>query len=180
MQRQTFETVIAATLRREGWPKFTDRKSDKGGPTKGGITLETLWRYRGRPVSASDVAALTREEVVEIYRVLFYGRWDFVDFEPLRLFLFDYGVHSDTLAIKALQRAIGAVPDGVIGPDTKRRTAEAIAADRERLFGDVWRDRMELLVRLVLDSEARRFLDDHPRAQLHNLHGWMRRIGEFV
>ena len=38
----TTEQVITDILRREGWPKYTNRAADKGGPTKGGITLETL------------------------------------------------------------------------------------------------------------------------------------------
>jgi lysozyme family protein len=176
----SFDEVMRATLRREGWPKYTNRASDKGGPTKGGITLETLWRYRGHPVSPEDVANLTREEVCDIYRVLFYDRWAFVADEPLRLLLFDYGVHSDTRAIKTLQRCINAIPDGVIGEETRRLTAEAIARDRATLYGDVWRGRLELLCGLVLDAQAREFLRTHPTAQLHNMLGWMRRLGEFV
>lgn len=177
----SFEQVMEVTLRREGWPKYTNRKSDRGGPTKGGITLETLWRYRGHAVTAADVERLTREEVCEIYRALFYARWDFVSDEPLRLFLFDFGVHSDTLAIKALQRAIGADPDGAIGPETRRLTEAAIARDRARLFGDVWRRRLELLCGIALsDDDVKAFLKRHPAAQLHNLLGWMRRLGEFV
>ena len=35
-------------LEREGWPKYTDHPDDRGGPTKGGITLGTLRSWRGQ------------------------------------------------------------------------------------------------------------------------------------
>nr|WP_222532573.1 glycosyl hydrolase 108 family protein [Azospirillum sp. 412522] len=48
--RDPTEAIIDTILRREGWPRYTDRPSDRGGPTKGGITLATLTNWRKRPV----------------------------------------------------------------------------------------------------------------------------------
>jgi lysozyme family protein len=66
----TVDQIIDEILRREGWPKYTNRASDRGGPTKGGITLATLraWRAAQPYVSAADVEALTEAEVRTIYR----------------------------------------------------------------------------------------------------------------
>ena len=66
--RDPTEAIIDTILRREGWPRYTNRPSDRGGPTKGGITLATLASWRKRPVTATDVAALDEAEVRAIYR----------------------------------------------------------------------------------------------------------------
>lgn len=63
--------IITEILRAEGWPKYTDRVSDRGGPTKGGITLATLSKYRGRTCTAEDVKALTETEVRQIYAKMY-------------------------------------------------------------------------------------------------------------
>lgn len=47
---------------------YTNDPADHGGATKYGITLRTLSRVRGRPVSADDVKNLTRDEALAIYR----------------------------------------------------------------------------------------------------------------
>lgn len=60
------ESIINEVIRREG-DQYTDHPSDKGGPTKFGITLKTLSGYRKRPCTAQDVQDLTRSEAYSIY-----------------------------------------------------------------------------------------------------------------
>ena len=43
------KTELTKILEREGWPTYTDHPDDRGGPTKGGITLSTLRSWRGQP-----------------------------------------------------------------------------------------------------------------------------------
>ena len=63
------DDIINGVIRREGG--YVDNPNDSGGPTKYGITQAVLARYRGRPVSAEDVAALEVTEARAIYRERF-------------------------------------------------------------------------------------------------------------
>jgi len=62
--------IIDGVIEREG-RQYTNRASDAGGPTKFGITQRTLSRFRGRPVTPQEVAALTESEARSIYHVMF-------------------------------------------------------------------------------------------------------------
>lgn len=176
----TVDELLDDVIRREG-TRYTDRPSDRGGPTKYGITLATLRAVRGPERTADDVRALTEADARGIYRVAFVAQPGFqrVRDERLRALLIDYGINSgQATAIKALQRAVGASPDGVLGADTLRRLDEL---DAGQVYGAVLRARLQLYSALALDSaEVRRFLKDHPGAQLHNLAGWLHRLGEFL
>lgn len=61
------ESIIAEILRKEG-SAYTNNPADSGGPTKFGITLATLTKYRNRHTTAEDVMALTVHEARDIYR----------------------------------------------------------------------------------------------------------------
>lgn len=66
------DDIITGILQREG-AAYTNDLKDSGGPTKYGITLGTLAKYRprGSTVSDHDVAALTEQEARLIYTQLF-------------------------------------------------------------------------------------------------------------
>ncbi|MBP7340452.1 glycosyl hydrolase 108 family protein [Niveispirillum sp.] len=141
-------SVISEVLRREGWPQYTDHPADRGGPTKGGITLATLSAWRRRPVKAEDVRALGEAEARAIYaeRYITAPRFDQINDPALRGLVIDAGVLSGPgQAAKWLQLAVGAKADGIIGPATlaaiARRPANAIrlafTAARVRFFGDL-------------------------------------------
>ena len=117
---------------------------------------------RGRPVSVAEVRALTRVEAGAIYRRLY---WATVKAEGLPagldLAVFDLAVNSGPgRAARLLQRALGLLEDGVIGPKTldavasRDPAATVRALTRERLgflgrlptwktFGRGWRRRVE-------------------------------------
>ena len=57
--------IIGEIIKREGG--FVDHPSDRGGPTKFGITLRTLRAWRGQPVTREDVRTLTKAEARQIY-----------------------------------------------------------------------------------------------------------------
>lgn len=60
----SIEGIISAIIEREG--EFVDHPDDKGGPTKFGITLNTLSTFRARKVTVDEVKALSRSEAFNI------------------------------------------------------------------------------------------------------------------
>jgi lysozyme family protein len=58
--------IIDHILAVEG-SEYTNHPSDRGGPTKFGITLAALSRWRDSPCTAEDVQALTEDEARRIY-----------------------------------------------------------------------------------------------------------------
>lgn len=77
-------------------PEYTDDPSDSGGPTKYGVTLAALSRYRHAKCTAADVQALTRDEALALYR------HDYVDAPG-------YGL----LAPVSMQVALEAIDSGI-------------------------------------------------------------------
>lgn len=115
------DRLIDGILDAEGWPKFTNDPNDRGGPTKGGITQQTLSAWRGKPVSAADVGALTGPEVRAIYREEFVvgPGFDKIDDPDLRFYVVDAAVlHGQAWAARRLQEVAGVAADGAVGPVT--------------------------------------------------------------
>lgn len=117
--------LIARLIDRE--QGFVNDPSDHGGPTKYGITMQTLAAWRGKPVSISDIQNLTEDEADLIYRSIYWIKPGLSALDgkihPLIIeFLFDVGVNSGPKdAAKLLQEAAGITGDGVdgvIGPIT--------------------------------------------------------------
>src|SRR5688500_15627468 len=78
MAQTSFPAALAVVLGHEGG--FLHHPLDPGGPTKFGITLETLARARKAAVDAEDVRTLDRAEAGAIYRALY---WDVVRADEL-------------------------------------------------------------------------------------------------
>lgn len=178
----TADDVVTGVLQREGWPKVTNDRSDLGGLTKGGITLQALARYRGRRVVPQELLDLTEADARALYRQAYIVDPGFqaIVVLPLQAFVVDYTVHSGVVqAVKDLQTALGGVAvDGVLGPVTLAALAHA---DAHRLLVTLIRSRSQYLHHLALrDPDVLAWLDTHPTAQLHNLNGWNNRILEFV
>lgn len=129
----TLDELLGGLLRREGG--FVDHPSDRGGPTKYGITQRTLSAWLGRPASVEEVRALDEATAREIYvsRYLAGPRIDTLP-EPIVPLVFDCAVnHGPRTAVRFVQRVVneaGFGPcdvDGVLGPDTRRRADTAQA-----------------------------------------------------
>lgn len=63
---KTIDNIITGIIQREG-AAYTNRATDKGGPTKYGITQAALARHRKRSVTPEEVAALKESEARAIY-----------------------------------------------------------------------------------------------------------------
>lgn len=146
-----FESAVSIILKHEGG--YVNDSRDPGGETKYGISK--------RAYPDLDIANLTRGDAAEIYRRDYW--------EPLKcgrmhsgldLAVFDCGVNQGVgFAAKAIQRAVGATPDGVIGPLTlaairdtdpdralqffmARRAMRYAALQRLRVYWKGWYRRM--------------------------------------
>lgn len=143
------DRIIAHLLKVEGWPAFTDNPRDRGGPTKGGITLQTLREWRHDPtLGVEALKALPQVEAEAIYRQRYIvgPRFDHIADELLRFQVVDAGVMSGPeRATRWLQQAAGAVDDGKFGPQTLasvngtsgHRLGIAFAVIRIRFLGEL-------------------------------------------
>jgi len=125
----TNNEIISKILNREG-SKYTNHPSDRGGPTKYGITLATLRAWRPHAVvTPISVQELSEEEARDIYlhNYILNPGYDKLANPELTEQLVDAGVqHGVTEAIRILQRALRVPADGVLG------SATIAAHDRQR------------------------------------------------
>jgi len=120
-----FQQVFANVIGIEGG--YVNNPADPGGETKYGISKRS---YPGE-----DIKNLTRERAEDIYFKDFwcYLKCDKLD-PALAEFVFDFGVNSGVgAAAKAMQKAVGALPDGIIGPKTLALIAARPSKDIARL-----------------------------------------------
>lgn len=115
-----FDTALARVLKHEG--DYVDHPADPGGATRYGVT-QRVARANGYQ---GDMRDFPLSMAGPIYRAQY---WDAVQADllpPAVAFqVFDAAVnHGASQAVKFLQRAVGATPDGAIGP----RTLAAVSA----------------------------------------------------
>lgn len=180
MTPTALNALLDAILLREGWPTYTNRAADKGGPTKGGITLKTLQEYRGRPVSIADLQGLSDREARNLYIDRYVFPWNFLVYDRLVEVVVDYAVTSghDQPTI-ALQEKVKVKVDGRLGNITR----EAINnyPDPEGLRNHVTAARVRYYTNLALrDRKLQILIADHHDLQLLNLRGWIARATEFL
>jgi lysozyme family protein len=170
----TLNQIIDDIIRRES-SKYTNNPSDRGGPTKYGITLVTLAGYRKSPVSAADVEALTEPEARDIYSTV-YGA-PFQKFpgmaDSLLGLLVDSAVqHGAGRAMRWLQAAIGVKPDGDAGPTTMAAWSAMAKAPgyADAVYKLVLKRRIKFYAAIIHD--------DPTQATFAN--GWADRVCEFI
>jgi len=102
-------------------------RDDAGGETNLGVTIGAWGAYLGRAIQPGEMAKLTKSDVKPFYKAMY---WDKVKGDDLPAgvdyAIFDFAVNAGTgRAAKFLQRAVGAVDDGVIGSGTLGLVAKA-------------------------------------------------------
>lgn len=125
----SFDLAMAFVLRWEGG--LVDDPRDPGGLTNHGISQ--------RAYPALDIRALTREQVVEIYRRDYWAAARCEEMPaPMGLVIFDSAVNQGVkMAAKCLQRSVGVRADGVLGPATMEAAIRTWGQSPERLLRDV-------------------------------------------
>ena len=162
------DKMLDDVLRREGG--YTNNPNDRGGPTNMGITQAALASWRQRPVTEDDVRNLTEAEARAIYRsrYLTEPRLDRIQDPYVLALAFDCAVnHGPHRAIRWLQKIVGVVDDGILGPisEVAINTHEPV-----RLYQRL------LARRIVFYGEI--ISRDHSQAVFAL--GWLRRAAEFV
>jgi lysozyme family protein len=173
-ESMTADHWIDELLRREGWPKYTDLAADRGGPTKGGITLAAWREYTRNPTaSAADVEAITEPQAREFYRLRYVLPFAGVRDALLAELLIDCGVnHGVRHAAKWVQWAAEVKQDGVLGPVSLAAINAAaplelvlwVNAFRIRLYGRlVSRDHSQAVFAAGWNNRAAEFLESAAR-----------------
>lgn len=188
----TITSIIDGILEREGWPQLTNRKADKGGWTKGGITAKSWGDYAqlGRPATPAELNAITESQARAFYFDRHIAPYQSLP-DPLRVLLADWSVtswHDDPT--KALQIQLAKLQlykgriDGVFGPLTKTALQSFLAApgsDVRGFYLELVKARTRQLVNEALDdAKVQTFLTQHPDTDLSNLRGWVNRAQEFL
>ena len=184
-----FDEALRFTLAAEG-SGFVDNPQDPGGATYRGITLRLYRSWACRPyANAAELQALSDGEVQAIYGACFWNPVRGDQLPPgLGLTAFDIAVNEGVReGALALQRALGIVADGSIGPETVAAATRAdvtallhaIAVDQQSyyrslttfsVFGQGWLNRVS--ARLDASLKA---VTAEPSFMVPGLPGWQAR-----
>lgn len=148
--KDTWPRAFDQLIEHEGG--FTSDERDPGnkmpdgrpGSTNLGVTQNVWEEYVGHEVTHEDMKRLTKSDVEPLYKKQY---WDTVRGDDLPYgvdyMVFDMGVNSGPgRAVRTLQKAVGATPDGVIGP----KTLQAIqSADPHDLIESFSQARLEFM-----------------------------------
>jgi len=153
---------------------YSDRASDKGGPTKYGITLAT-WQEYGYDkngdgkIDAEDVKLITVSEATAIAKRAYWDvlKGDEIKNQSIAEFLVDWGYNSGTgTAAGHVQKILGIEPTGHVG----EVTVKAINSDnQQKLFNELKTDRLKFVEEIAA----------HNPSQEVNEHGWENRVDSF-
>lgn len=116
----SFDQAFGHVLNVEG-REYTNHPKDRGGPTKFGITQQVLGSFRKTQVTEADVQSLQESEARVIYKTMYWDplRLDEVINPVIAKLVFDQAVNRGVVTVaKQLQRTVGVIPDGVVGPKT--------------------------------------------------------------
>lgn len=170
-----FTSIVQVIIRHEGGDKYTNRTNDLGGPTKYGVTMDTLQRYYGRrkKVVVQTVRDLDEQTAHDVYRKLF---WDYLGLDNiksdrLKLVIFDQAVNRGPGTVAAqiqelynLTESNKLKVDGRFGP----KTWDALNnMANETLF-------LQRLFELC-EQKYKRIVSNNPGQRVH-LKGWLNRV----
>lgn len=180
---QPYDEIIAGIILREG-TEYSDRPEDRGGPTKFGITIKTLARYRGLTATVQDVQELEVQEARAIYEKLYIRDPEFDQIlglnQPIGLEVIDTGVNCGVVTAGImLQRVLNAFNmkgqhyhnlklDGVCGMKTRR--ALMIFLARRKREGET------IMLRALNALQGERYISiaERDEEQEANVYGWFR------
>lgn len=167
-----FEPFI---LRWEGGAKYTNKKSDKGGATKYGITIAT-WRTVGYDnngdgmIDEKDVQLIDEEDFKKVLKRNFWDKWnaDQIKNQKIAEFLVDWLWNSGKWGIIKPQQLLGVKADGIVG--AKTLTAVNNYPNQRKLFESLKNARKAYIDKVIKNDPS----------QIVNKKGWLNRINSIV
>ena len=145
----------------EGYGKYTNRPTDKGGPTMSGVTLTKFREVYGREKTIADLRGMTETQ----WRAIMKSYWDKVKGDKILRqcvadMMADWHINSGIGGIKAAQRALGTTADGIVGEKT------LALLNRPDAFDKLQDARCVFYCNLAINNLN----------NLANITGWMRRL----
>lgn len=125
-----FDRAFDLVMKSEGG--YVNDPADPGGETNLGVTKAAWLSYLGvKEIPINTMRELTKEKVKPFYKKMY---WDKVCGDDLPsgidYLAFDFAVNAGTgQAAKFIQRAVGAVADGAIGPATMEKVIKTSSVD---------------------------------------------------
>jgi len=183
---QSVQEIAREIVAREGG--FVDDPDDPGGATNFGVTIHTMQRLGfdlngDALVNAADVAALTRDQAVDIYVEHYFTRPGLGRLPAdLQASVFDMMANAGSNAVKILQRLLTdmgfpCIPDGAIGPQTISAAQRAYEAAPGFLADAYAIARRNYYYRI---ADARPASRKYARRRNGGKGGWILRAEEFM
>lgn len=125
-----FDKAFDLVMKSEGG--YVNDPADPGGETNLGVTKAAWMSYLGvKELPINTMRELTKEKVKPFYKKMY---WDKVCGDDLPsgidYLAFDFAVNAGTgQAAKFIQRAVGVVADGAIGPATMEKVIKTASVD---------------------------------------------------
>jgi len=115
---KNFDKCLSMLLVHEGG--YVNHPKDPAGMTNLGVTKKTYDNYYNTNIDEQGMKQLNKADVEPIYRELYWLKTHCQELPSgVDWAVFDYAVNAGpSRAAKALQRAVGALEDGIIGPQT--------------------------------------------------------------
>ena len=158
-------------LRWEGGSKYTNKKSDRGGATKYGITIAT-WRTVGYDkngdgkIDEKDVQLISEEDFKKVLKRNFWDKWkaDEIKNQSVAEILVDWIWASGKWGIIKPQQLLGVKADGIVG----KQTIAAVNGypNQRQLFEALKNARKAYIDKLIKADPS----------QIVNKKGWLNRI----
>lgn len=167
-----FEPFI---LKWEGGAKYTNKKSDKGGATKYGITIAT-WRTVGYDkngdgkIDEKDVKLITEDDFKKVLKRNFWDKWkaDQIKNQKVAEILVDWLWNSGKWGIIKPQQLLGVKADGIVG--VKTLAAVNNYPNQRKLFESLKNARKAYIDKVIKNDPS----------QIVNKKGWLNRINSIV
>ena len=115
---KNFDKCLSMLLVHEGG--YVNHPKDPAGMTNLGVTKKTYDNYYNTDIDEQEMRELSKADVEPIYKDQYWLKCHCQELPSgVDWAVFDYAVNAGpSRAAKALQRAVGALEDGIIGPQT--------------------------------------------------------------
>lgn len=165
------EKFAPFVLKWEGGSKYTNKKSDRGGATKYGITIAT-WRTVGYDkngdgkIDEKDVQLISEEDFKKVLKRNFWDKWkaDEIKNQSVAEILVDWIWASGKWGIIKPQQLLGVKADGIVG---KQTLAAVNGYPNQRQIFEALKNARKTYINKLIKADP---------SQIVNKKGWLNRI----